>query len=119
MHVNYCHFVVVNKYLNFFNLYVCIICSSSPMASGIVKISLKIIAASKSYLLTGCRVTSVANLASRQILKKSCFCRNSLNSGRCLPACRMIQIGILSGVSPLAARRRLSFCKGAKLLMFR
>ena len=65
-----------------------------PRASGIVRMSEKIIAASKSYLSIGCKTNSqqisgVLHI-SRKFLK---FDLTFLYSGRYLPACLIIHIG--------------------------
>ena len=84
-----------------------------PIASGITKISEKIIAASRSNLLIGIRVVWHASSGVLQSFKKSpVFCLSFLYSGRYLPACLMIHMGVLSHVFPLRTCNRQSFLIG-------
>ena len=84
-----------------------------PIASGITKISEKIIAASRSNLFIGIRVVWHASSGVLQSFKKSpVFCLRFLYSGRYLPACLMIHMGVLSHVFPRRTCNRQSFLIG-------
>ena len=66
-----------------------------PRPYGNIKISENIIAASRSYLLKGCKVIFVVSFSFKQsLIKSGLFFLIFLNSGKYLPACRINQIGI-------------------------
>src|SRR6202158_3175583 len=69
----------------------------------------KMIAASTSSRATGCTVTSAARSGVLQSSRNEIFSRIARYSGRYLPACRIIQTGVVSTGSPRAARNRRSF----------
>ena len=81
-----------------------------PRASGIVRISEKIIAASKSYLSIGCKTNSQQTSGvlhiSRKFLK---FDLTARYSGRYLPACLIIHTGGVFWVFRLSAAIKLRF----------
>jgi hypothetical protein len=83
-----------------------------PIASGTTMMSQKRIAASRGKRSTGWIVTSAASFGVSTTSKKSCSARISRYSGRYRPACRIIQTGVRSVVSPRAVRRIRSFCRG-------
>ena len=113
--------------------------TSMPMACGITRMSLKIMAASSrpEYLLIGWSVTSHASDGVRQISKNSCFARTARNSvdtnvstmpaqclsdkecyyipGRYRPAWRITQTGARSVSSP-GERYEISKVKTKRVL---
>jgi len=76
-----------------------------PIALGTTKISENMIAASKGKRFNGCRVTSDASSGFSQTSKKLCYFRTSRNSGKYLPAYRIIHIGGGVSDSPLRTLR--------------
>ena len=70
--------------------------TSCPSPYGNIKMSEKIIAASNSNLLSGCKVIlGVIFLFKHNLIKFGFFFLISLNSGKYLPACLIIQIGLI------------------------
>lgn len=68
------------------------ISTSIPSACGMTKISLNIIAASKSNLSIGIRVTSQANAGVLHISKKLCLARSDWNSNNTFITCIIVLV---------------------------
>ena len=81
----------------------------TPIAWGITKISLNIIAASNPICLIGIMVISHASSGVWHLVKKSYFSFNFIKSGRYLPACLIIHTGGLCRSSPLRAFKNKLF----------
>ncbi len=79
-----------------------------PMASGMTRMSENRMAASISYLLSGCMVTSVASSGDFTISVNEYDSLSLRYSGRYLPAWRMTQTGGLSSGWQFTAAKNLS-----------
>eukprot|EP00667_Euglena_gracilis_P034175 EG_transcript_58264 len=85
-----------------------------PRAWGTTRMSLKMMAASKSKRSMGCSVAAHAHSGVRQRLKKSLSFMNSRYSGRYRPACRIAHTGMRGTGWPRAARSMASLRSGGK-----
>mmetsp|Transcript_22848 Transcript_22848/g.50117 ORF Transcript_22848/g.50117 Transcript_22848/m.50117 type:complete len:207 (-) Transcript_22848:283-903(-) len=83
---------------------------SIPIASGMTRMSEKIIPASREgYRRRGCRVTSAASAGVLHTWKKWFSARIARNSGKYRPACLIIHFGTWSTGSPLITFSKVSF----------